>query len=143
MPPSVAAPTEQLCAVTLLAYGIVTSGVGLWRFFSLLSKSLTLDAFAPLSASIRYSARPRHQHKYMLAEEFEHYHGEAVNPKHLSLFERCGGSAAAANHYQDKEPGGRQPRGSYAVSGGLPILHKGWCTHAPSFPLPEPCHVAA
>jgi hypothetical protein len=27
-------------------------------------------------------------HKYALADEFEHYHGEAVNPKHLSPFER-------------------------------------------------------
>lgn len=27
-------------------------------------------------------------HKYMLAGEFEHYHGEAINPRHLSLFER-------------------------------------------------------
>ena len=28
------------------------------------------------------------QHKYMLTNEFEHYHGEAINPKHLSLWER-------------------------------------------------------
>jgi hypothetical protein len=26
--------------------------------------------------------------KYMLSNEFEHYHGEAVNPKHLSTWER-------------------------------------------------------
>eukprot|EP00878_Enallax_costatus_P033405 GHUV01036834.1.p1 GENE.GHUV01036834.1~~GHUV01036834.1.p1 ORF type:complete len:191 (+),score=44.17 GHUV01036834.1:1454-2026(+) len=26
--------------------------------------------------------------KYMLTDEFEHYHGEAINPKHLSLYER-------------------------------------------------------
>jgi hypothetical protein len=25
----------------------------------------------------------------MLTGEFEHYHGEAVNPKHLSLWEQC------------------------------------------------------
>jgi hypothetical protein len=31
---------------------------------------------------------PVPQHKYMLTGEFEHYHGEAVNPKHLSLWER-------------------------------------------------------
>jgi hypothetical protein len=27
--------------------------------------------------------------KYMVANEFQHYHGEAVNPKHLSTWERC------------------------------------------------------
>jgi len=28
-------------------------------------------------------------HKYALAKEFRaHYHGEAINPKYLSLFER-------------------------------------------------------
>lgn len=26
--------------------------------------------------------------KYMLTQEFEHYHGEAVNPKHLSTYEK-------------------------------------------------------
>jgi hypothetical protein len=26
--------------------------------------------------------------KYMLVKEFEHYHGEAVNPKHLSTYEK-------------------------------------------------------
>jgi hypothetical protein len=25
----------------------------------------------------------------MLTGEFEHYHGEAINPRHLSLWERC------------------------------------------------------
>jgi hypothetical protein len=28
------------------------------------------------------------QHKYMLTGHFSYYHGEAINPKHLSLFER-------------------------------------------------------
>jgi hypothetical protein len=26
--------------------------------------------------------------KYMVVGEFDHYHGEAVNPKHLSTWER-------------------------------------------------------
>lgn len=32
----------------------------------------------------------RRMAKYMIAREFEHYHGEAINPKHLSTWERWG-----------------------------------------------------
>jgi len=29
------------------------------------------------------------QHKYILTDHFSYYHGEAINPKHLSVYERC------------------------------------------------------
>jgi hypothetical protein len=34
--------------------------------------------------------------KYMVVGEFEHYHGEAINPRHLSTWERYEAAAAAA-----------------------------------------------
>jgi hypothetical protein len=73
---------------------------------------------------------PVPQHKYMLTGEFEHYHGEAVNPKHLSLWERWvqGGrllSISPACRMAAPPPSRRSPSpAAPAVPGGA-----GLCAH--------------